>query len=195
MKPKQILLSVAVAILTIASHPAKAQYEQKFSVNLALGVTQATGDMEELFTQGASFSPGIQLNFTGRLSLLARINGYTLGSEDDNYYFENVNLGAGLKFKITKGRRLIPYIFLLTDLNFASYGYNDEYWNGSEEYSDIGMGIAPGAGLELRFSDRFGIFGQVAYNSFVLSSSQDFNATTTSIQAGISLSFLKSKEL
>lgn len=195
MKTKQILLSVAVAILTIASHPVKAQYEQKFSVNLALGVTQATGDMEELFTQGASLSPGIQLNFTGRLSLLARINGYTLGSEDDAVYFDNVNLGAGLKFKITKGRRLIPYIFLLTDLNFASYGYNDDYWNGGEEYSDIGVGITPGAGLELRFSDRFGIFGQVAYNSFVLASSQDFNATTTSIQAGISLSFLKSKEL
>jgi hypothetical protein len=195
MKKKLILISLAIASLTIVSNKAKAQYEQKFSVNLALGVTQASGDMADLFTQGASLSPGIQINFTGRLSLLARINGYTLGSEDDTYYFDNVNLGAGLKFKITKGRRLIPYIFLLTDLNFATYGYDDEYWAVNEEFSDIGLGITPGAGLELRFSDRFGIFGQVAYNSFVLASNDEFNATTTSVQVGISLSFLKSKEL
>ncbi|MFO7940011.1 MAG: hypothetical protein R6U66_09710 [Bacteroidales bacterium] len=195
MKTKQIFLTFAMASLLLLSHSVKAQYEQRFSVNLALGVTQASGDMASLFTQGASLSPGIQLNFTGRLSLLARINGYSLGSEEDAYYFDNVNLGAGLKFKITKGRRLIPYIFLLTDLNFATYGYNDEYWAVNEEFSDIGIGITPGAGLELRFSDRFGIFGQVAYNSFLLASNDEFNATTTSMQVGISLSFLKSKEL
>jgi len=179
---------------------AKAQFDRKICINLGLGQTNATGDMEDYFSNGISFSPGIQINFTPRFSFLARINGYSLGSKEDGNSFDNINLGAGVKFKLLKNRRISPYLFFLSDLNFASYSfvgssqYYSDYYDDYDE-SDIGIGVTPGAGLEIRLSDRIALFGQLSYNAFLLTNTEFFNATTNNVQAGLSISFLKSKEL
>jgi hypothetical protein len=178
----------ALMFLTIA---ANAQFEEKMSVNVAIGTVIPVGDtyyLDELdnnepyifsnFYAGASFLGGIQYNFNRRFSLEGRV--YTFYLWDWSYFglldgwwdeisYEYWHLGIGIapKFYLRPGKKVNPYGF--AEVNVS---YNDVYENYTDDYTyesdivlegDLTLGTYFGAGFDLNIISNLGIFAQAGY--------------------------------
>jgi len=144
----------------------------------------------------------------------------SLASGDNELTLMNIAIGITPKYYIRPGKRVNPFLFAGFSLNFTSTSFKDNEW---QAYSDLGLldihdpdgdgpdraniesnsgiGFFPGIGLDLALGDRLSLF-LLSGVHLVLLNEENFytpeqheNLNAFSAQAGIRVSFVKSKDL
>lgn len=139
-----------------------------------------------------------------------------LASGENELTLQNISVGITPRFYLLPGKRFNPFIFAGVNLNFTSTTFEDNEWQAYQDLgrleedeepdranieSNTGVGFFPGIGVDLALSDRIGFF-IISGAHFVLLSEENFytpeqkeNLNAFSAQAGLKISFLKSREL
>jgi opacity protein-like surface antigen len=140
-----------------------------------------------------------------------------LASGENELTLLNIGIGLTPKFYLLPGKRFNPFLFAGVSLNFTSTTFDDNQWQAYHDLdmldpddsgpdranieNNTGAGLFPGIGLELALSDRIGFF-IMSGASFVLLNEDNFytpeqkeNLNAFTAQAGLKISFLKSKDL
>jgi opacity protein-like surface antigen len=140
-----------------------------------------------------------------------------LKSGENELTLLNIGIGLTPKFYLLPGKRFNPFLFAGISLNFTSTTFEDNEWQAYHDLdmldpddsgpdranieNNTGAGFFPGIGLELALSDRIGFF-IISGASFVLLKEENFyipeqkeNLNAFTAQAGLKVSFLKSKDL
>lgn len=131
--------------------------------------------------------------------------------------FLNFSFGIIPKYYLIPGKKWNPYLFAGVNINYTHANYTDNWWKTSNELdmlppddsgpynpfleNNFGIGFIPGIGIEYSPGDKFGITFTTGYTLILLNEKniksehmvENFNAFF--LQAGIRLSFLKSKDL
>ncbi len=140
-----------------------------------------------------------------------------LANGENELTLTNIGIGLTPKYYILPGKRVNPYLFAGISLNFTSTTFEDNEWAALKEHGQLdppddpperanienntGIGFFPGIGLDLALGDRISFFLMSGVNIVLLkednfyTEEQKENLNAFSAQAGIRISFLKSKDL
>lgn len=140
-----------------------------------------------------------------------------LADGSDELTIMNISLGLAPRYYLLPGKKINPYIFAGLSINYTKCEFNDNQWQAyhdlgmlepddsgpSNDYleKNVGFGLYPGIGAEYTISDNIGIFISAGYYLILLkkenfkTTSREENFNSVNLQAGIRLSFLKSKNL
>lgn len=137
-------------------------------------------------------------------------------SGEDEYNLFNLSFGIAPKVYLLPGSSFNPFLFSEFNFDYTSLNYDDKEteaytsygiepeWNPLTEMIDksIGYGVYPGAGVDISLSDNLGMYVQGGYSIIFINSSEmednglePENFKTIRVEAGIKISFLKSKNL
>lgn len=140
-----------------------------------------------------------------------------LASGNNEFTLLNIGIGITPKYYLKPGKSVNPYLFWGISMNLTSTTFEDNEWNAYrdlgmlEEGDDVpdraniesntGLGLCPGFGLEFNVNDRIGFHVTAGYHYILLNEEnfyvpeQNENMNAVTIQAGLKLSFLKSKDI
>lgn len=129
----------------------------------------------------------------------------------------NFRLGFTPKYYLLPGKRWNPYLFMGFTFNYSSANYQDNEWKALRDLNqlaiddtgpsnpylenNLGIGFKPGAGVEYRLGDKAGFYLSTGIDYILLNKSsfnenqKKENFTSFFLQAGVRLSFIKSKML
>jgi opacity protein-like surface antigen len=202
MKRYNLPLLLVLLILAFPFHNTSAQYEQKFTLQLAGGYVEAL--YPESFTQyfhnGFSLDGGAQYNFNRTVSMVVLAK-YSKFFAAPGFFFQNANydlLGISLcpKYRFLVSRRVNPYLFGGVSLNYITFSF--EHNNITQKIdSPTSFGITGGLGIDFRLTDNFAIFWQGGFNR-VDQQTVDHNSVWIESfysQAGVNISLFKSRSL
>lgn len=137
------------------------------------------------------------------------------GYNELNYF--NFSIGIIPKYYFSPGKKWNPYFFAGVNFNFTHANYADNYWYDANEFNyllpddtgpsdpflekNIGFGFTPGLGIECKTGDKISFTFTTGYSLILLNKEnfkspyqfENFNAFF--FQAGIRMSFIKSKDL
>jgi len=141
----------------------------------------------------------------------------SLASGENELMFTNIAIGITPKFYFRPGKRVNPFLFAGINLNLTSTTFKDNEWAALKEHGlldppddppeqafdlqNTGPGFFPGIGLDLALGDRLSLFLLSGYRLVLLKEDnfytpeQHENLNALSVQAGIRVSFIKSKDL
>lgn len=138
--------------------------------------------------------------------------------EGENYLdIYNYSLCVKPKYYLTSGKKLNPYIFAGVNINLTRANFEDTEWKTRNELNyfpggyydpshdflekNFGIGFNPGLGAEYSPNDRIHLYLEPGYyfiplnkNNFVYPERRE-NFHAFILQAGLRLSFIKSKDL
>jgi hypothetical protein len=179
-----------------------------FSIQVDVGV---------LFSGSWYFDVGEDINYTEFWVWDPDDEEILLTSGENELTLKNIGIGITPKYYIRPGKKINPYLFAGISLNFTSTTFEDNYWAALKEFGlldppddpperaniekNIGPGFFPGVGLDLALGDRFSLFLLSGIHVVMLKEGnfytpeQQENLKALSAQAGIRVSFVKSKEL
>lgn len=129
----------------------------------------------------------------------------------------NISIGLVPKYYFYPWEKISFFLFAGPDINFTTAKYQDNGWLDDREYgmldpddtgpeepyleNNTGLGVTSGFGVEYVLSDKIGFYLSAGYH-FILLDEKNFktpeqveNFQALNFQAGIRLSFLKSKKL
>jgi opacity protein-like surface antigen len=140
-----------------------------------------------------------------------------LRSGSNSLTMTGMAFGFGVKYYILSGRKVSPFLLASVEYTSIKAEYTENEWQALDELGMLdpddtepwnpwleknrGFGINPGAGMEVNFSDRIGIFLICSYR-FISMKEENFkmpeqqeNFHAVNFQCGIKFSFWKSREL
>lgn len=129
----------------------------------------------------------------------------------------NVGIGITPKYYLSPGKKVNPYVSCGFSLNLTSTTFDDNAWQAYHDLdmldpddsgpdranieSNTGLGLYPGIGLEFNMNDRIAFLVSAGYYYILLNKEefyvpeQNENLNAVILQAGLRLSFLKSKDI
>lgn len=135
---------------------------------------------------------------------------------DNEFNMFNLSFGLTPKVYMAPGKKANPFLFFGGTLNYTSLNFinnkKEAYAQYNREDSDFdplnemidksyGVGIFPGLGMDFQVNENLGLFLQGGYSMILLNESdmndndlEPENFKTIRIEAGVKISFLKSKD-
>ena len=129
----------------------------------------------------------------------------------------NLGLAAMPKVYILPGRLINPYLFAEVGFNFTDLKLDNSYGAAKDEYGvesletepveyvveqSVGLGVYPGLGFDISVNENLGLFLQSGFSFIFINNGKlkdaghaEENFKTFKIEAGIKVSFLRSKNL
>jgi hypothetical protein len=207
-----------VMLLALSLMHGFAQFEQKITINGALGLAVPVGqeyyevfgmETPALFSNfglGTSIIGGIQYNHSRRISIAGNLGykshwGWYYGDiEIEDVAVWNLHFGLAPKLYLASTGKIKPFFYTEVSLNYTSLyiGAGQEMMSIDEGYPSIG--VCPGLGFDLIISDNFGLFAQTGYTAIIIN--KDLTGTNNYenyhaflLEFGIKLSVFKSKKI
>lgn len=183
---------------------ASAQFEQKVTLQVSWSYHHPLGEkaFTEVFGNGFSMDAGIQYNMSRSFSLAALLKYTTfkanVGPVIKEGSFKNIGISLCPKIKFLPSKKINPYIFAGGSMSKLGLSFMTILGTESTYDPPIAFGYTGGAGIDLKISDRFGIFIQGGYNAITFTDkNSDSKMKINSVygEAGFHFSFLKSKSL
>lgn len=208
MKTKPILFIAVLLVLVVNGSNAKAQYEQKFTLQASGGASFIVSSYpvkpehyltEEIYDIGMLLNGGLQYNFNRKFSLIGLViyGAYpttSISLQDGKYYF--LGLGVSAKYKFFTNYKLKPYVLGGFSVCFVEQKVNVNFGEDIDYQQPTLPGFVTGLGLEYDVTDNFTLFLQSGFNK-VLPKDDDGLPPTESVYSiiGININLFKSKSL
>lgn len=191
-----LLLFIGINLLVF--NPASAQYEQKFTMQIAGGYVRALSpeSFTKVFENGFSVDAGAQYNFSRTTSLVVLVK-YSKYFANDNTIlgaldakFNLLGISFCPKYRFSPTSKVNPYVFGGVSLNYVSYSITGGYT--SNNTSPASFGVTGGIGVDFGISDNLAFFWQAGANT--IKPKGDWLSAIYA-QAGFNISLFKSKSL
>ena len=188
-------LIVFLSLLAV-SHLANAQFEQKFTLQVAGGYVHAISpeSFSEVFTDGFSLDAGAQYNFNRSTSLVVLAKYSTFFATDfiveANYNLIGISICP--KHKLISTGRVHPYVFGGVSINY--YSFTLPLSSGESAFKtpwEIRPGFTGGVGIDLSITDNLGLFWQGGLGGVAADDMQ----LSIYTQFGINISMFKARTL
>jgi|GEM_PF-477580 len=208
MKKFEVFLIAAIGLILASSSFAKAQYEQKFTLQLSGGasfivssypVTPEHFLTEEIYDVGMLLNGGLQYNFNRKFSLigLAMYGAYPTTSEslqDGKYFY--LGLGVSAKYRFFPLSRVKPYLLGGFSVCFVEQSISVNMGEEVNYKQPTLPGLVSGVGLEIDLTDNFTLFMQSGFNKLLPKENDDLPPTeSVYVLLGLNINVLKSKSL
>jgi opacity protein-like surface antigen len=198
MKTFVLTLIVLLGVNLLFCEVANAQFEQKFTLQLAGGYVRAIApdNFTNVFENGFSVDAGAQYNFSRTTSMVVLVK-YSKYFANDNTILGALDakfnlLGISLcpKYRFNPSSKINPYVYGGVSLNYVSYSISGGYV--SSNTSPASFGVTGGLGIDFGISDNLAFFWQAGANT-IKPKGDWLSAIYT--QAGLNISLFKSKSL
>jgi opacity protein-like surface antigen len=187
-----------LSLLLLITNYTFAQFEQKFTLQLAGGYVRAIApeSFTKVFENGFSVDAGAQYNFsrTTSIVMLVKYSKYfatentILGALDAKYNLLGISICP--KYRFSPNSKANPYMFGGASLNYVSYTIPGGYVTTNT--SPASFGVTGGVGVDFAISDNLAFFWQAGANT-IKPKGDWLSAIYT--QAGFNISLFKSKSL
>ena len=200
MKRSNLKIIILSALLSLAGAQAKAQFEQKLTLQASGGlvVPLAPESFTDIFDLGFSVDAGIQYNFSRSVSLVVMAKYATyFFVPDDGFGLETAKftqLGISLcpKFRFFPRSRVNPYLYGGASVNYIGISFSMEGEETRSKEEPVSVGAVAGLGLDIRLNDNVALFWQLGLNRV------DFDVVYIDSffqQVGLNINLFKSKTL
>ncbi len=172
MKKQTIKLTLAIFIFLIGTANAKAQFEQKLTLQTSAGFVAAFApeSFVNIFDTGLSVDAGVQYNFNRTFSMVAMAK-YAMFFfiPEDEFSLETAKfnqLGFSLcpKVRFFPLSKVNPYIFGGLSLNYINIEFSIDGNETRTAKSPTNFGAISGLGVDFRLNDNIAIFYQGGVN-------------------------------
>ena len=187
-------------LLFVSTMHSKAQFEQKFSLQLSGGYVHAISPehFTRVFSDGFSFDGGAQYNFNQSLSMVVLIKYATFlsktnfgGQRELNMKYNQLGISLCPKYRFLPSSRINPYVFGGFSLNYITYNLSSQYFTDNRT-SPVAFGVTGGVGADFRLTDNVALFLQAGLST--VKSKGDWIGSVYT-QVGLNISMFKSKSL
>lgn len=197
MKSFFLPLLLFVGINLFVFNNASAQFEQKFTLQLAGGYVRALApeNFTKVFENGFSIDGGAQYNFSRTTSMVVLVK-YSKYFASDSLLgalqakFNLLGISLCPKYRFNPGGKVNPYVFGGISLNYVSFTLGGGYTTSNT--SPASFGVTGGFGVDFGISDNLAFFWQAGANT-IKPKGDWLSAIYT--QAGFNISLFKSKSL